>query len=91
MTYTFVHHHSAWGHGLWHGTIAPLALGIQIVAYSGKFQAKMVLEALQELKVNNFAAAATVYRMLRRESLESNYHLSVSSALLLVNLWMQNI
>ena len=68
----------AWGHGLWHGTIAPLALGIQIVAYSGKFQAKTVLEALQELKVNNFAAAATVYRMLRRESLESNYHLSVS-------------
>ncbi|MDP1601786.1 MAG: AMP-binding protein, partial [Legionella sp.] len=27
----------AWGHGLWHGTIAPLALGIHIGAYSGKF------------------------------------------------------
>src|SRR5262245_53661062 len=28
----------AWGHGLWHGTIAPLALGIPVGSYSGKFQ-----------------------------------------------------
>ena len=27
----------AWGHGLWHGTLAPLALGITIGAYAGKF------------------------------------------------------
>ena len=28
----------AWGHGLWHGTVAPLALGIAVGSYSGKFQ-----------------------------------------------------
>ena len=28
----------AWGHGLWHGTIAPLALGIAVGAYSGKLR-----------------------------------------------------
>jgi acetyl-CoA synthetase len=55
----------AWGHGLWHGTIAPLALGIPVGAYSGRFQGARVLEALAELDVTNLAAAPTVYRMLR--------------------------
>lgn len=55
----------AWGHGLWHGTIAPLALGIHIGAYAGRFDAVRVYEALEELRTTNFAAAATVYRMLR--------------------------
>ena len=27
----------AWGHGLWHGTIAPLALGVHIVSYACQF------------------------------------------------------
>jgi acetyl-CoA synthetase len=55
----------AWGHGLWHGTIAPLALGIAAGAYSGKFDATRVGEALAAFRVTNFAAAPTVYRMLR--------------------------
>lgn len=59
----------AWGHGLWHGTIAPLALGIHIGSYSGKFDAARVVEALGELKIDNFAAAATVYRMIRNAKL----------------------
>ncbi|MEM7543390.1 MAG: AMP-binding protein [Pseudomonadota bacterium] len=29
----------AWGHGLWHGTLAPLALGATIASYRGKFAA----------------------------------------------------
>ena len=33
----------AWGHGLWHGTLAPLALGITIGAFSGKFNAERLL------------------------------------------------
>jgi len=28
----------AWGHGLWHGTLAPLALGLTIGAYAGNQQ-----------------------------------------------------
>ena len=59
----------AWGHGLWHGTIAPLALGIHIGAYSGKFDPARIVEALAELDVNNFAAAATVFRMIRNAGL----------------------
>ncbi len=59
----------AWGHGLWHGTIAPLALGIHIGSYSGKFDAARIVEALGELQIDNFAAAATVYRMIRNAKL----------------------
>src|SRR5205823_13368866 len=55
----------AWGHGLWHGTIAPLALGIAAGAYAGKFHAARMLEALDAFGVTNLAAAPTVFRMLR--------------------------
>ena len=59
----------AWGHGLWHGTIAPLALGIHIGAYSGRFDPARIVEALEQLQIDNFAAAATVYRMIRHANL----------------------
>jgi len=61
----------AWGHGLWHGTIAPLALGIPVGGYSGRFQAARVMEALTELEITNLAAAPTVFRMLREAGLAS--------------------
>ena len=38
----------AWGHGLWHGTLAPLALGVQTGTFSGKFDAERLLRALRE-------------------------------------------
>ncbi len=63
----------AWGHGLWHGTIAPLALGIHVGAYAGKFDAQRILEALEEFAVDNMAAAPTLYRMLRNSGLVDNY------------------
>jgi acetyl-CoA synthetase len=55
----------AWGHGLWHGTIAPLALGIAVGSYSGKFDPRRIVDALEAFGVTNLAAAPTVYRMLR--------------------------
>jgi acetyl-CoA synthetase len=55
----------AWGHGLWHGTIAPLALGIAVGSYSGRFRPDRLVEALHAFGVTNLAAAPTVYRMLR--------------------------
>jgi acetyl-CoA synthetase len=56
----------AWGHGLWHGTIAPLALGIPVGAYSGKFAADRLVEALDAFAITNLAAAPTVYRLMKR-------------------------
>jgi acetyl-CoA synthetase len=55
----------AWGHGLWHGTIAPLALGIAAGAYAGRFAPDRLLQALGAFGVTNLAAAPTVFRMLR--------------------------
>lgn len=55
----------AWGHGLWHGTLAPLALGLTVGAYSGKFQAERLLQALSQHGFTNMSAAATHYRMLK--------------------------
>ncbi|WP_395703291.1 acyl-CoA synthetase [Aquabacterium sp.] len=55
----------AWGHGLWHGTLAPLALGVTIGAYAGKFNAERLLQALAEYRFDNLSAAATHYRMMR--------------------------
>jgi len=55
----------AWGHGLWHGTLAPLALGITIGAYAGRFDAERLLKALQDHRFTNLSAAATHYRMMR--------------------------
>lgn len=55
----------AWGHGLWHGTLAPLALGIETGAYAGKFDAERLLRALQDYAITNLSAAATHYRMMK--------------------------
>ena len=70
----------AWGHGLWHGTIAPLALGIHIGSYSGKFDPARIVEALGQLQINNFAAAATVFRMIRHANLLTSAPTSVPGA-----------
>jgi acetyl-CoA synthetase len=59
----------AWGHGLSHGTISPLALGIHTASYSGRFDAQRILEALQEFRIDNIAAAPTVFRMMRNAGL----------------------
>lgn len=55
----------AWGHGLWHGTLAPLALGITTGAYAGRFDPLRLARALEEQEVTNLSAASTHYRMLR--------------------------
>jgi acetyl-CoA synthetase len=70
----------AWGHGLWHGTIAPLALGIHIAAYSGRFDPLRMFEALDALHIDNFAAAATVFRMMRNSGLEDRFRIRLAKA-----------
>src|SRR6266481_1928322 len=55
----------AWGHGLWHGTLAPMAMGLTIGSYAGRFDAERLMRALQDHAINNLSAAATHYRMMR--------------------------
>lgn len=56
----------AWGHGLWHGTIAPWSLGVAAGSYSGRFSPERLVDVLRELRITNLAAASTVYRMILR-------------------------
>jgi acetyl-CoA synthetase len=63
----------AWGHGLWHGTLAPLALGITIGAYAGKFNPERLLAALEQHRFTNISAAATHYRMMRNSGAAPRY------------------
>ncbi|HVJ60888.1 MAG TPA: acyl-CoA synthetase [Burkholderiaceae bacterium] len=63
----------AWGHGLWHGTLAPLALGITTGAYSGRFNAERLMRALQDHAFTNLSAAATHFRMMRTSGAAQNY------------------
>lgn len=55
----------AWGHGLWHGTLAPLAMGLTVGAYSGRFNPERLLQALSQHRFTNMSAAATHYRMMK--------------------------
>ncbi|WP_297492536.1 acyl-CoA synthetase [Acidocella sp.] len=64
----------AWGHGLWHGTLAPLALGVTTGAFAGKFDAKTFVEALDTLKITNLSAASTHYRMIRNSGVAEQHH-----------------
>ena len=55
----------AWGHGLWHGTLGPLALGAEITAWSGRFDPDRMLDVLESYRITNLSAAATHYRMMK--------------------------
>ena len=70
----------AWGHGLAHGTLSPLALGIAVGAYSGRFDASRLREALTAFRITNLAAAPTVYRLLRDSGLTDRTGLHLTKA-----------
>ena len=55
----------AWGHGLWHGTVAPLAARHRGGQLLGQVRPERIVEALDAFRVTNLAAAPTVYRMIR--------------------------
>lgn len=55
----------AWGHGLWHGTLAPLGLGVTTGTFAGRFDAVRLMKALDEYGITNMSAAATHYRMMK--------------------------
>ena len=55
----------AWGHGLWHGTLAPLGLGVTTGTFAGRFDPVRLLRALSDYKITNMSAASTHYRMMK--------------------------
>lgn len=63
----------AWGHGLWHGTLAPMALGLTVGAFAGKFNAERLLKSLEDHRFNNISAAATHYRMMKNAGVAGRY------------------
>lgn len=67
----------AWGHGLWHGTLAPLALGVTTGVYAGRFDADRLMRALADYRITNLSAAATHYRMMMNAGTADRYRFAV--------------
>ena len=67
----------AWGHGLWHGTLAPLALGVTTGVYAGRFDPDRLMRALEDYRVTNLSAAATHYRMMRNAGTAGRYRFAI--------------
>jgi acetyl-CoA synthetase len=67
----------AWGHGLWHGTLAPLALGVTTGTFAGRFDAVRLMKALQDYKITNLSAASTHYRMMKNSEREKEFAFSI--------------
>jgi acetyl-CoA synthetase len=67
----------AWGHGLWHGTLAPLGMGVTTGTFAGRFDATRLMKALQDYNITNMSAAATHYRMMRNSGDAGNFSFSI--------------
>jgi acetyl-CoA synthetase len=67
----------AWGHGLWHGTLAPLGLGVTTGTFAGKFDAVRLMQALQDYGITNMSAAATHYRMMKNSGQAGNFNFAI--------------
>lgn len=66
-----------WGYGVWYATTVPLALGIAIGSYNGRFDEKLLLEALEEFEIDTLSAAPTIYRRIKNSGLITNYDLKL--------------
>ncbi len=63
----------AWGHGLWHGTLAPLGLGVTTGTFAGRFDPVRLMKALSDYKITNMSAASTHYRMMKNSDKAGDY------------------
>jgi acetyl-CoA synthetase len=63
----------AWGHGLWHGTLAPLGLGVTTGTMAGRFEPVRLMKALNDYRITNMSAAATHYRMMKNSGKGDDY------------------
>lgn len=67
----------AWGHGLWHGTLAPLALGVTTGTFAGKFDPVRLMKGLSDYKITNMSAAATHYRMMKNSGQAKHFTFAI--------------
>ena len=67
----------AWGHGMWHGTFAPLGLGVETGTFAGKFSPERLLQALEQYQITNLSAAATHYRMMMNCGAAPNHRYAI--------------
>lgn len=67
----------AWGHGLAHGTLAPLAMGVTTGTYAGRFDAVRLMRALQDYGITNLSAASTHYRMMRTSGAAGDFRFAI--------------
>lgn len=63
----------AWGHGLWHGTLAPLAMGVTTGTFAGRFDPVRLMKALEDFGITNMSAAATHYRMMKNSGKAADF------------------
>lgn len=67
----------AWGHGLWHGTLAPLGLGVTTGTFAGRFDAVRLMQAMQDFGITNMSAAATHYRMMKNSGEAGRFRFAI--------------
>lgn len=67
----------AWGHGLWHGTLAPLALGVTTGTFAGRFDAVRLMKALADHRITNLSAASTHYRMMKNAGRAADFRFCI--------------
>ena len=67
----------AWGHGLWHGTLAPLGLGVTTGTFAGKFDPVRLMKGLQDFGITNMSAAATHYRMMKNSGKSGDFTFAI--------------
>ena len=68
----------AWGHGLAHGTLAPLAMGITTGTFCGRFDPVRLMKAMADYGITNLSAAATHYRMMRASGEAGRFTFSIA-------------
>ena len=67
----------AWGHGLWHGTLAPLGMGVTTGTFAGRFDPVRLMGALQDFGITNMSAAATHYRMMKNSGKSGDFSFAI--------------
>jgi acetyl-CoA synthetase len=67
----------AWGHGLAHGTLAPLAMGVTTGTYAGRFDPVRLMRALQDYGITNLSSASTHYRMMRTSGAAGGFRFAI--------------
>ena len=67
----------AWGHGMWHGTLAPLGLGVTTGTFAGRFDPVRLMKALQDYGITNLSAASTHYRMMKNSGAAGSFRFAI--------------